>query len=129
MKSFFSSRWFLSLIGTALLAGLLWYFGPLLEPLEDWPPRAAAVGAMLLVWFALNLVLDLQRLRRDTALAAGVTAGAAAAEESRALGEKLSDALRLLRKKRGGKGFLYEQPWYAIIGPPGAGKTTALMPV
>ncbi len=25
------------------------------------------------------------------------------------------------------RGYLYEQPWYAIIGPPGAGKTTALL--
>ena len=39
----------------------------------------------------------------------------------------MATALRLLKKARGTRGYLYEQPWYAIIGPPGAGKTTALL--
>ena len=39
----------------------------------------------------------------------------------------MSTALALLKKARGTRGYLYEQPWYAIIGPPGAGKTTALL--
>ena len=30
------------------------------------------------------------------------------------------------RPNGAGKSFLYELPWYAIIGPPGVGKTTAL---
>ena len=41
--------------------------------------------------------------------------------------EKLTTALTLLKKASGSRGYLYEQPWYAIIGPPGAGKTTALL--
>ena len=41
--------------------------------------------------------------------------------------EKLTTALALLKKASGSRGYLYEQPWYAIIGPPGAGKTTALL--
>ena len=41
--------------------------------------------------------------------------------------EKLTTALTLLKKASGARGYLYEQPWYAIIGPPGAGKTTALL--
>ncbi|HSU03988.1 MAG TPA: type VI secretion system membrane subunit TssM, partial [Acetobacteraceae bacterium] len=36
-------------------------------------------------------------------------------------------ALDLLRKALRTRGYLYQQPWYAIIGPPGAGKTTALL--
>ena len=39
----------------------------------------------------------------------------------------MSTALSLLKRARGTRGYLYEQPWYAIIGPPGAGKTTALL--
>ena len=35
--------------------------------------------------------------------------------------------MALLRKASGKRGALYEQPWYVIIGPPGAGKTTALL--
>lgn len=41
------------------------------------------------------------------------------------LNERFSEALEKL-KKTGGKNYLYELPWYVIIGPPGAGKTTAL---
>ena len=41
--------------------------------------------------------------------------------------EKLTTALSLLRKASGARGYLYDQPWYVIIGPPGAGKTTALL--
>ncbi len=41
------------------------------------------------------------------------------------LSERFEEALDKL-KKTGGKNYLYELPWYVIIGPPGAGKTTAL---
>jgi len=41
--------------------------------------------------------------------------------------DKLTSALTLLKAASKSRGYLYEQPWYAIIGPPGAGKTTALL--
>ena len=130
---FFVSRWFLSFIGTALLAGLVWFFGPFLSLLEGLAARLAVIGGMLLVWLGVNLLLDLRRRRRDQALTQGVATGpadpsaASSAEEAAALRDKLTTALTLLKKARGTRGYLYEQPWYAIIGPPGAGKTTALL--
>jgi len=42
------------------------------------------------------------------------------------LAERMQDALSRL-KKTGGATYLYDLPWYVIIGPPGAGKTTALV--
>jgi len=119
------SRWSISLLGTVLLAGLVWVFGPLLPALQDWPTRLALVLVALLVWAVANLLLELRRGRRDAALAAGVAAGTA--EEAAALRDKLTVALQLLKRNRRSRGYLYEQPWYAIIGPPGAGKTTALL--
>ncbi len=126
------SRWFLSFVGTALLAVLVWFFGPLLSWLESWLVRLAIVLVMFVVWAGVNLLLDLLRRRREAALDAGLTGqqddGAVAkAEEVAALRDKLTTALTLLRKAHGKRGYLYEQPWYAIIGPPGAGKTTALL--
>src|ERR1700678_1595823 len=119
------SRWTISLLGTALLAGLLWVFGPLLPQLEDWPIRLVLVLVMLLIWAVANLLLELRRRGRDTTLTAGLTSSTA--EETAALGDKLATALQLLKRTRRTRGYLYEQPWYAIIGPPGAGKTTALL--
>jgi type VI secretion system protein ImpL len=127
------ARWVLSFAGAALLAALAWIFGPLLWPLEGAAARLAVILAIMAAWAGANLFLDLRRRRRDAELAAGVAAqepdarASAAAEEATALEEKLTTALALLRKARGTKGYLYEQPWYAIIGPPGAGKTTALL--
>jgi type VI secretion system protein ImpL len=128
------SRWVLSFVGVALLGLLVWLFGPLLTAFEDWLPRLAVVLVLLLIWAGVNLLLDLRRRRREQTLEAGVTSSAALnttdadmAEEAAALGGKLTTALTLLKKARGTRGYLYEQPWYAIIGPPGAGKTTALL--
>ncbi len=131
--AFLVARWVLSFVGTALLAALLWFFGPFLEALESSVVRLAVIVPMFAVWAGVNLLLDWLRRRRERALAEGVAAGApdpaaaASAEETAALREKLATALALLKKARGTKGYLYEQPWYAIIGPPGAGKTTALI--
>jgi type VI secretion system protein ImpL len=133
MLRLLTSRWSLSLVGTAIPALLVWFFAPLVEALEGWLPRLAIVLALLSVWLASNLLLDLLRRRRERRLEAGVAEqGPASAadnpdEEAAALRERMSTALALLKKTRGTLGYLYEQPWYAIIGPPGAGKTTALL--
>ncbi len=128
------SRWTLSFVGVALLALLVWLFGPLLSPLEDWPPRLLIVALLLSAWAGANFLLDARRRRRDRTLVAGLTTTSAepgpdvaSHEEAAALGDKLAKALALLKKAGGKRGYLYEQPWYAIIGPPGAGKTTALL--
>ncbi|HQT88683.1 MAG TPA: type VI secretion system membrane subunit TssM [Acidiphilium sp.] len=129
--SFLLSRWVLSFVGVAILAVLVWFFGPFIAALAGLVIRLVIIVALLAIWLGTNLWLDHRRRKRDAALAAGVAAadsGATArAEEVAALSAKLSTALSLLRRARGTRGYLYEQPWYVIIGPPGAGKTTALL--
>ena len=120
------ARWLISLIGTLALSGLVWLFGPLLPVMEDTLPRLAVVALMLVLWACINLMIDLSRASRDRALSMGVAASATA-EEAAAIEGGLAKALALLKKKQKGQGYLYEQPWYVIIGPPGAGKTTALL--
>src|SRR5215468_133489 len=129
---FITSRWVLSFVGVAILAVLVWLFGPLLEMLEGWVARLSVILALLVIWAGTNLVLDLLRRRREQKLEKAVAETAdseddSAHEEAAALGERMSTALALLKKARGTRGYLYEQPWYVIIGPPGAGKTTALL--
>jgi type VI secretion system protein ImpL len=121
------SRWCVSLAGTVLLAGTAWFFAPLLPLFEDWPPRLALIAALLAIWGGGNAWLDTVRRRRDTALTRGIGASAEETAEAQALRARLTAALDLLKQTLRGRGYLYEQPWYAIIGPPGAGKTTALL--
>jgi type VI secretion system protein ImpL len=130
---FLGSRWFLSFIGILLVGLLIWFFGPFLAFLESWLPRAIIIAVLVLIWFGVNFWLDRRRKQNDDALMSGVTATAvdpslaASAEEVAAMRDKLTNALTLLKKASKSRGYLYEQPWYAIIGPPGAGKTTALL--
>ena len=129
--NFITSRWFLTFIGALILALLVWFLGPLVDFLASIIVRASICAAILLIWLFANFLLDRHRKKADKALADGVAAtapgDAARAEEVAALRDKLTHALALLRKASGARGYLYEQPWYVIIGPPGAGKTTALL--
>lgn len=125
------SRWALTGLGVASCGAMIWLFGPFLGALGGVMPRAAALVLLAMVWAAANATIDQMRRRADRALAGGVagTAGGpstAEKEEVLELRERLDRAMALLRRARGTRGYLYEQPWYVIIGPPGAGKTTAL---
>ena len=70
-----TSRCFISFVGTFLLAGLVWFFAPLLPQFEDRSMRLVVILLMLLIWGGANLLLDVQRRRRDAALANGVAGG------------------------------------------------------
>jgi type VI secretion system protein ImpL len=128
---FLTSRWTLSFVGAALICALVWFLGPLVGFLDSWIVRGVVIAAIVLVWLVTNLLLDRKRKNADKALAEGVAAitpaDTARAEEVAGMRDKLTTALSLLRKASGTRGYLYEQPWYVIIGPPGAGKTTALL--
>ena len=118
-------RWCATLVGVQMLCGIVWVLGPLVPALEPWPARLAILMGLLLVWAVANFLLDWRRTQQEVALAQGVASGAS--EEAAAVGAKLTTALARMREAKGRRGYLYEQPWYAIIGPPGAGKTTALL--
>src|SRR5690242_14752422 len=56
--AFLVSRWSVSFIGTALLAAILWFFGPFLAWLEPWGTRLMLIVLMFAVWAGTNLLLD-----------------------------------------------------------------------
>ncbi|MEE3500630.1 type VI secretion system membrane subunit TssM [Acidiphilium acidophilum] len=126
-------RWLLSGLGVAIIAALIWFFAPFWPPLAGILPRALIIVLALAIWLGVNLWLDHRARKRARAVEAAITTAppdpeaGARAEEVAALTAKLKKALAILARARGTRGYLYEQPWYIIIGPPGAGKTTALL--
>ena len=80
---------------------------------------AAAGGIGFRIW---------RRRKSSEQLAEGIGEAAKEEDDGVVLKDKMKDALATLKKAGGGKGdYLYDLPWYVIIGPPGAGKTTALV--
>ncbi|RYY13413.1 MAG: type VI secretion system membrane subunit TssM [Alphaproteobacteria bacterium] len=137
------SRWVLSGLAAAAICLLVWFFGPLIGsgvnfPLEPLLPRAVLVVVIALVWLGSNWRRMAKARAKESAMVAGLAAPAApdpdrlaSAEEIALLGTRLRDALTTLRQARNKRWFqpgtyLYDLPWYMFIGPPGAGKTTAL---
>ena len=119
MRAFITAA--LSLVGTGLIAALAWWFGPLLPPLEPAWARLLLMALLGLGWAGATGWAAWRRWQQGAALAAGLLG----AEEGAALRERFAEALALLRQQGGAAAL--QQPWYVIIGPPGAGKTTALV--
>ncbi|WP_299654842.1 type VI secretion system membrane subunit TssM [uncultured Tateyamaria sp.] len=128
----------------ALLLGPLWYLGPLLEiagvrPFDTILDRVAATFSILAAATIFVLIILLVRRSRDTQMseemakqvAEDTAEDDAVHSELNEIGTRLKTALQTLRKSRTGgwlgKGHLYQLPWYIMIGPPGAGKTTAIV--
>ena len=69
-----------------------------------------------------------RRKKSAKALAEGVSEAEKKESDEVVLKDKMKDALATLKSASGGKkDYLYDLPWYLLIGPPGSGKTTALI--
>ncbi|MDR3435262.1 type VI secretion system membrane subunit TssM [Telmatospirillum sp.] len=138
------ARWTWSLIWAVGLALTVWFFGALVaigqhRPLESDFARFVTCVAIFAIWAALNLQINLRAHQTNRDMINDLTGpgdeekqhsiDTASAEELRQLRERLQEALLLLRKKAGfrtARGYLYQLPWYIMIGPPGSGKSSAL---
>lgn len=142
-----ANRWLISVLGLLLLALLIWFAGPLIaiagyEPLAGPLARLVAILVLVFVWGLWNLALAVRDRKANAAVVETLAESppavaevpgqpAAGAEEVETLRERFRDALAMLKQAKLGGGrvgrrYLYQLPWYLLIGPPGAGKTTAL---
>jgi len=139
-------------IGAGCILTLLWFAAPLVQvgdmrPFDNPIYRIIGMASVGLGAFA-SIVYDVRYRMQSTAelarsmtpggLMGGSSAGsggggsgtadAGPADDSETLKTRMSDALQTLKKASSAKGdYLYDLPWYVIIGPPGSGKTTALV--
>ncbi|WP_409285739.1 type VI secretion system membrane subunit TssM [Pseudomonas protegens] len=139
MKAFFSFviRWVIPLLGLIALSLIIWFIGPLLEFLVPEGRRWALIICIFALWIGYRVFRIIQARRHAAKVLQSLAAdtppdpdSVATAEELAALRQRMDEALALLKKaKLGGdeRRNLYELPWYVIIGPPGSGKTTALV--
>ena len=143
------NRWVLLAVLLLALALVIWIVGPLVavadvRPLEGTGARWITIGVVVLI-AVLLMAWNSWRARRGNAQVVNqLMAAPAAAKETesadmKAVRERFEKALVTLKRARFGGGgvlsgwsaklggqYLYELPWYLIIGAPGSGKTTAL---
>ena len=151
MKKFFAfllSPVVISIIGLIAVSLLIWFVGPHIKfgddnvaPLASVTARLVCIMVALVLWGLNNLwiqarsrktnnnlVTDLKQSQESDASAGLLDQ---TAEEMQQIGERFQQALETLKryKFKGSTGAkaLYELPWYIIVGPPGSGKTTALV--
>jgi type VI secretion system protein ImpL len=123
----------LSVAGALTLSALVWLAGPLVsigdvQPFEGVVTRLVIILIILLIVCVTIARRIIVRQRAAAAIAEAIAQPTEEESDAPILKEKMEDALATL--KRTGKSSanaLYDLPWYLIIGPPGAGKTTALV--
>lgn len=129
MRRLVTNWWFLTVLAVLLLLALVLFGLPIfVHFMRHWWVKASLSALIVLVW-GIFAFLRIRRARRaNAAIAAELTKTNPADEEEKALSDRMKSALASL-KSSGGKrrNYLYNRPWYVIIGPPGAGKTTALL--
>jgi type VI secretion system protein ImpL len=120
-------------IGLTSVCALVYLAGPLISingwhPLEDYIVREIVI-LFLVAAFASVLAINWRRRKKASAeIAAGIAEADKAEDDADVLKDRMKDALTTLKTASGGKAdFLYDLPWYVLIGPPGSGKTTALV--
>ncbi len=142
---FLKNRWVITIVGLLALSILVWFVGPLVAiagtvPLAGEVPRLIAILIVVVAWGLNNLRIQMQVDKANSQMVSGMaeplldvggvdTAVDHSAEEIGVLKERFDEALQVLKKtaRKSGSAGIYDLPWYIIIGPPGSGKTTALV--
>ena len=120
-------------IGVTSLASLIYFAGPFIaignyRPFESYIVREIAIVLLVAGAASFGGFKFYRRKKSANALAAGVTAAEDKESDEIVLKDKMKDAVATLKSASGKKkDYLYDLPWYLLIGPPGSGKTTALI--
>ena len=142
---FFKNRVVISIVGLIVLSLLIWFVGPAIKfgesntaPLGSAIARLVLIMIILVAWGLNNLRVQMQDKKQNEELVDDLkdnqinnATSEQTQEEMHLMSERFTQALSTLKKLKfkgnGNNKALYELPWYIIIGPPGSGKTTALI--
>src|SRR5450755_214639 len=123
----------LSVLGAITFSVLVWFAGPIIsigdaQPFDGFWLRFSIILVVWIIVLASIAYIVIKRRRAAAALEKALTEPVADETDAPILAEKMQDALATLKNSaKTNASYLYDLPWYLIIGPPGAGKTTALI--
>ena len=155
LLSILTNRILWGFLGMTALAAVIWMIGPLLSvvdsrPLESEQNRIITIAVMYFIWVQSHIIPRLYNAWLNRKLMDNLKSDNAPKEtadhkrlnsEEQILADRFEEASQVLKKahfnqpgQRGGQWtqrfstqYLYQLPWYVVIGAPGAGKTTALV--
>jgi len=152
--SIITSRLLWGAVGITALAFVIWVIGPLVaigdyRPLEPELNRQIAIGILYLIWILFRIIPRIYSIWFNSRLLSNLRAAneipqdevKAPPQQDSQLSQRFDEAVQLLKKARFAPGkenkhswlnrfnqqYLYQLPWYVMIGAPGTGKTTALI--
>lgn len=139
LLNLFKKSWLVSLIGIILLSIVILYVSPMIFGDNATMVSIASIVGMVIVWLVFQLVTLLRVRKKNEAILNSLQNDVverdlqqeAIDDELDILKERLSGAVNELKSNRfanedGGSQYLYQLPWYILIGPPASGKTTLL---
>ncbi|RWP46177.1 type VI secretion system membrane subunit TssM [Mesorhizobium sp.] len=129
------TRWLLRIFSVMALAGFaaaVWFAGPLIRfadtrPLAPVWLRVTIIGVIVATVTLFYGFRFWQMRKAQKALETIVARNDDKDDDSQVLEARMNEAIAALKRSSRKRNFLYEVPWYIVIGPPGAGKTTALV--
>nr|WP_305907339.1 type VI secretion system membrane subunit TssM [Methylomarinum sp. Ch1-1]MDP4520081.1 type VI secretion system membrane subunit TssM [Methylomarinum sp. Ch1-1] len=143
--NFCKNKWVIQFLGITALCLLIWFLAPLIAVggkvlLESELSRWVVILIIFIGWLLNILRLQIKAGKTNAQLTDELSQtsektelqGAPIADQEVGdLKNHFDNALQTLKtakhKTSAGNFYLYELPWYIIIGPPGCGKTTALV--